>query len=46
MPDIYRLRIGTLDTDVEVKPVAHIYMGSKASWDQPHDDIPQYDERP
>ncbi len=46
MPDIYRLRIGTLDTDVQVKPVAHIFMGSKASWDEAHDDIPQYDERP
>ena len=45
-PDIVRLRIGTLDTPVDVKPLAHIFVGSKASWDEIHDDIPQYDERP
>ena len=45
-PDIVRLRIGTLDTLVDVKPVAHIFVGSKASWDEIHDDIPQYEERP
>jgi Uncharacterized conserved protein len=45
-PDIVRLRIGTLDTPVAVKPLAHIFVGSKASWDEIHDDIPQYDERP
>lgn len=45
-PDIVRLRIGTLDTPVDVKPLAHIFVGSKASWDEIHDNIPQYDERP
>ncbi len=45
-PDIVRLRIGTLDTPVDVKPLAHIFVGSKASWDEIQDDIPQYDERP
>ena len=45
-PDLLRLRIGTLDTPVDVKPLAHIFVGSKASWDEIHDDIPQYEERP
>ena len=45
-PELLRLRIGTLDTPVEVKPIAHIFVGSKASWDEIHDDIPQYAERP
>ena len=45
-PDVLRLRIGTLDTPVKVKPVAHIFVGSKAVWDEIHDDIPQFDERP
>lgn len=45
-PELLRLRIGTLDTSVEVKPIAHIFVGSKASWDEIHDDIPQYEERP
>lgn len=45
-PDVLRLRIGTLDTPVKVKPVAHIFVGSKALWDEIHDDIPQFNERP
>ncbi|WP_320151034.1 GFA family protein [uncultured Tolumonas sp.] len=45
-PDVLRLRIGTLDTPVKVKPVAHIFVGSKAVWDEIHDDIPQFNERP
>lgn len=45
-PELLRLRIGTLDTPVEVKPIAHIFVGSKASWDEIHDNIPQYEERP
>jgi len=45
-PDVLRLRIGTLDTPVDVKPAAHIFVGSKAMWDEIHDDVPQYDERP
>ena len=45
-PDLLRLRIGTLDTPVQLKPVAHIFVGSKAPWDEIHDDIPQYAERP
>ncbi len=45
-PEILRLRIGTLDTPVNVKPMAHIFVGSKAPWDEIHDDIPQYEERP
>lgn len=45
-PEILRLRIGTLDTPVQVKPAAHIFVGSKAVWDEIHDDIPQYEERP
>lgn len=45
-PEMLRLRIGTLDTPVERKPIAHIFVGSKASWDEIHDDIPQYEERP
>ena len=44
--DVLRLRIGTLDTPVQVLPIAHIFVGSKAEWDEIHDQIPQFDERP
>ena len=46
MPDMLRLRIGTLDTPLQAKPTAHIYAGSKAEWDDICDDLPQYQELP
>jgi hypothetical protein len=46
MPEAVRLRIGTLDTPIDGKPVAHIFVGSKAEWFDIHDDAPQYAERP
>ena len=45
-PDTYRLRIGTLDTPLEHKPVMHIFTAYKAEWDTISDGLPQYDERP
>ena len=46
MPELLRLRIGTLDTKIEGKPSSHIFVGSKAEWHDICDDIPQYEERP
>ena len=46
MPEIIRLRLGTLDTAVDIKPQAHIFVSSKASWHQICDDVPQFAERP
>jgi hypothetical protein len=46
MPDVLRLRLGTLDTPVGAKPSAHIFVASKADWDEILDDAPQYAERP
>lgn len=34
--------LGTLDSEVTLRPDAHIYVGSKASWFDIHDDLPQY----
>ena len=45
-PEVLRLRIGTLDTPIADKPTAHIFVASKAEWDEIHDDLPQYAERP
>ena len=44
-PDLYRLRIGTLDTPLQQKPTQHIFAASKAEWDSICDGLPQYDER-
>jgi hypothetical protein len=46
MPDTVRLRIGTLNTPIDAKVSAHIFVGSKAEWDDIHDAAPQYHERP
>ncbi|MGV0886725.1 GFA family protein [Acinetobacter venetianus] len=45
-PELYRLRIGTLDTPLQQKPQMHIFVGSKAEWDCITDDLPQFEERP
>lgn len=36
LPDLLRLRIGTLDTPVGAQPAAHIFVASKAGWLSPH----------
>ncbi len=46
MPDVVRLRIGSLDTPAEKKVAMHIFVGSKADWDDIHDTAPQFEERP
>lgn len=46
MPDIVRVRMGTLDTPLPQGPGAHIYVDSKAPWHRIHDGLPQYAERP
>ena len=46
LPGMIRLRVGSLDTDVMIEKQAHIYVASKACWDDITDSIPQYDERP
>lgn len=43
---ITALRLGSLDTPLENGPGAHIFVDSKAHWDQITDDLPCYAERP
>jgi hypothetical protein len=38
--------LGTLVDEPSIRPTAHIYVGSKASWYTIHDDLPQHDELP
>jgi hypothetical protein len=45
-PNMLRLRIGTLDTPIDSKPSMHIYVGSKAEWEEIHDDLPKHEDRP
>lgn len=45
LPDVLRLRLGTLDTPIEERPEAHIFVLSKADWYEIHDSLPQRAER-
>jgi len=42
VPGIVRLRIGTLDSPLRTKPSAHIFVASKAEWDDICDTLPQH----
>ena len=46
VPDVVRLRLGSLDTPLANGPQAHIYVGSKAAWFEILDQLPQHPERP
>lgn len=37
---------GCLDTEISILPKAHIFVASKASWDQQLDAAPQFDDLP
>jgi hypothetical protein len=41
-----RIPYGTLIDEPALKPTAHIYVGSKASWYEILDDLPRHDESP
>ena len=43
MPGKVRVRLGTIDSDINEKPRAHIFASSKANWEEITDDLPQYD---
>lgn len=42
-PDgIVDIALGTLDSNLDMSPDAHIFVGSKAGWSEILDDLPQY----
>lgn len=41
-PSTIRLRAGTLDQDLPVRPAFHAYTASAANWWSINDDLPQY----
>lgn len=45
-PESVIVRLGTLDTPVDQAIAAHIFVGSKASWDNIPDDAPKFQEWP
>ena len=43
-PDNVRIRLGTIESDILEHPEAHIFVDSKANWEEISDHIPQYSE--
>jgi len=41
-----RVPYGSLTDEPTLKPTAHMFVGSKASWHEILDDLPQHDEYP
>ncbi|HEY0845290.1 MAG TPA: GFA family protein [Noviherbaspirillum sp.] len=44
MPDVLRLRMGTLDTPTDAAPVAHIFATNLPRWASIDDDLPRYEK--
>jgi hypothetical protein len=45
-PGLVRLRLGSLDSDIDERPLAHIFVGEKPSWSEITDSVPQFEKRP
>ena len=43
IPDKVRVRLGAIESDISERPIAHIFVTSKANWEQIAGDLPQYD---
>jgi hypothetical protein len=43
--DHIRIRLGTLSGDAKANIVAHVWVGSKASWDQIADTLPKFEQQ-
>ncbi|MCP5277577.1 MAG: GFA family protein [Thiobacillus sp.] len=42
-PNQVRIRLGTIESDIGERPMAHIFVTSKANWDDIRGDLPQYE---
>ena len=43
---VIAVTLGTVEGDPGIKPLSHIFVGSKANWHHITDDLPQFDEWP
>lgn len=42
-PEWVRVRLGSIDSDIEERPAAHIFVASKANWENIAGELPRYD---
>lgn len=43
-PENIRIRLGTIESNIEERPTAHVFSASKANWDEITDELPRYKE--
>jgi len=43
-PENIRIRLGTIESEISEAPEAHVFVASKANWENISDNLPQYDE--
>ncbi|HIO92954.1 MAG TPA: GFA family protein, partial [Leucothrix mucor] len=43
--DIIEFSLGTLDSDIELRPDAHVFTAYKANWVKIYDRLPQHKEK-
>jgi hypothetical protein len=43
-PELYRIRLGSVDGDPGRRPLAHVFVGSKAPWFEITDELPRFEE--
>lgn len=46
LPEVKRLRVGTLETEVQPDRQYHAFVGSRASWYETNGHYPEYEEKP
>lgn len=44
IPENIRIRLGTIESDISELPEAHVFVASKANWEEISGTLPQYDE--
>ncbi|MGB5765647.1 MAG: GFA family protein [Arenicellales bacterium] len=44
-PDFIRVRIGSIESDIKERPIAHTFTASKANWEDIEGELPQYKEK-
>ncbi|VAW99998.1 hypothetical protein MNBD_GAMMA22-1080 [hydrothermal vent metagenome] len=42
VPENIRIRLGSIESDITERPEAHIFVSSKANWDELNDKLPHY----
>jgi hypothetical protein len=43
-PQNVRIRLGTIESDIEERPSCHIFIASKANWEEITDGLPKHAE--